>query len=217
MAGIAIRRFQSSDSFEELTSLLRRAFVPLGRRGLNCTCVDQTVDVTRQRVGLGDCFVAVADRKAVGTITLHDVDRASPVNWYRNPVVASIHQFAVDPIHQGTGVGRALLRMAEDWARCRRYVQLALDTPEPAEHLRAFYGRRGFMQAETIRLEGKSYFSVVLSKSLHPPARPSATAAWPARHPAEMAALQRTCRHFPPARSRHAGAPSPAETTPRTM
>ncbi len=197
MTGIAIRRFQLNDSLEALTTLLRRAFSSLGRQGLNCTCVDQTVDVTRQRVVQGDCFVAVADRRVVGTITLHDVDRASPVNWYRNPVVASIHQFAVDPNHQGVGIGQALLRTAEDWARCRRYVQLALDTPEPAEHLRAFYGRRGFMQAETTKLFGKSYFSVVLSKAVNPPARRSGPVSWPARHPAEMAALQRSTTQVP--------------------
>lgn len=191
MTGIAIRRLQLSDSLEELTSLLRRAFSSLGRQGLNCTCVDQTVDVTRQRVHLGDCFVAVADRRVVGTVTAHGVDPASPVSWYRNPAVASIHQFAVDPSHQGSGVGRALLRTAEAWARSRQYLQLALDTPEPAEHLRAFYGRRGFMQAETIQLAGKAYFSVVLSKAVNPPARQSSQFSWPARHPAEMAALQR--------------------------
>lgn len=192
MTGIGIRRIQPSDSLEELTSLLRRAFSVLGRQGLDCTCVDQTVAVTRQRVGLGDCFVAVADRRVVGTITLHGVDRASAVNWYRNPAVASMHQFAVDPSHQGTGVGRALLRTAEDWARSRRCLQLALDTPEPAEHLRAFYGRRGFLPAERTRILGKSYFSVVLSKAVNPPARPSRSVRWPARHPAEMALLART-------------------------
>src|SRR6476661_6594606 len=61
--GHAIRRLQLSDSLEELTSLLRRAFASLGRQGLNCTCVDQTAAVTRERVQLGDCFVAVADRR----------------------------------------------------------------------------------------------------------------------------------------------------------
>ncbi len=191
MTGIAIRRFQLNDSLEELTSLLHRAFSSLGRQGLKCTCVNQTVDVTRQRVGLGDCFVAAADRRVVGTITLHGVDRASPVNWYCNPAVASIHQFAVDPSHQGVGVGQALLHTAEDQARCRRYVQLALDTPEPAEHLRAFYGRRGFMQAETTKLSGKAYLSVVLSKAVNPLARGSGSIHWPPRHPAEMAVLQR--------------------------
>jgi GNAT superfamily N-acetyltransferase len=192
MIGFAIRRLQPGDSLEELTTLLRRAFASLGRLGLNCTCVDQTVDVTRRRVQLGDCLVAVADRQVVGTATLQGVDRTSPVNWYRHPEVASLHQFAVDPSHQGGGVGRALLRAAEEWARSRRYLQLALDTPEPAAHLRAFYGRRGFMHAETVRHSGKSYVSVVLSKAIDRPATQAASSAWPARHPAEMAALRRS-------------------------
>jgi GNAT superfamily N-acetyltransferase len=208
MTGFAIRRLQLSDSLEELASLLRRAFASLGCQGLNCTCVDQTAAVTRKRVQLGDCFVAVADRRVVGTVTVHGADRASPVNWYRNPEVASIHQFAVDPSRQGVGVGSALLRAAEDWARCRRYVQLALDTPQPAEHLRAFYGGRGFMEAETVKLSGKSYFSVVLSKAIDQPATRSASIPWPARHPAEMAALRRGAGSASPSLNRVGSTPS---------
>ena len=167
--------------------MLRRAFAPLGGRGLNCTCVDQTVDMTRGRIRLGDCFVAIRKNRVVGTITLHAADLASPVRWYREPKVASIHQLAVDPSYQGTGVGQALLRTAETWARSRQYLELALDTPEPAGHLHAYYDRRGFRLMDTVQLEGKSYHSVILSKTIGYPVSSARSDHWPAQHSAAMA------------------------------
>jgi GNAT superfamily N-acetyltransferase len=194
MNAIGIRRISPDDSLEDLTGMLHRAFGPLGRQGLDCIGVDQTVDVTRRRVRLGDCFVAVVDGRVVGTITLHAHDRASPVRWYRKPTVASIHQFAVDPSHQGTGVGQALLRTAENWARCRQYLELALDTPQRAQHLCVYYGRRGFNVVDTVQLERRSYLSAVFSKNIGLLASRSVTDIWPARHPAELAALARSAR-----------------------
>lgn len=189
MAVIAIRRVLPDDSLEELTGMLRWAFAPPGHCGLNCSCVDQTVDVTPQRLRLGDCFVAVIEGRIVGTITLHAVDHASPVRWYRKPTVASIHQLAVDPHHQGTGVGHALLRKAEAWARSRQYLELALDTPEPAQHLHLYCGIHGFRRMDTAQLEGKFYRSVVLSKSIACPVRRLGSHAWPAGDPASRALL----------------------------
>lgn len=192
MNAIGIRRLSPNDSLDELTGLLHRAFGPLGRQGLKCTCVDQSVDMTRGRVQLGDCFVAVVNGRVVGTITVHACERASPVRWYRKPSVASIHQFAVDPSHQGTGVGRALLRTAEAWASCRQYLQLALDTPQRAEYLTAYYSRRGFKVVDALQVDGRSYVSVVLSKTINQLTSRSAIDSWPPRHPAEMAALARS-------------------------
>ena len=182
MSGFRIRRLRPNDSLEDLTDMLRRAFAPLGRLGLNCTCVDQTLEMTRQRSRLGDCFVAIVEDRIVGTVTLHATDRASPVRWYREPTVASIHQLAVDPGYQGFGIGRALLRLAETWARRRGYLELALDTPEGADHLLAFYGHHGFRRVGTMQLEGKSYRSGILSKATGRPeeeieARPPVPAA----------------------------------------
>lgn len=187
MNAIRIRRLCPSDSLEALTGLLHRAFAPLGRRGLNCQSVDQGVDTTRERVALGDCFVAVAGENIVGTLTLHGPDPASPVRRYRRATVASIHQFAVEPEYQGGGVGQALLLSAERGAAKAGFLELALDTPQPARHQRAYYGRRGFDEVETVQFEGRRYRSVVLSKAI------TTTRCWadhwPWRHPAEMAAL----------------------------
>ncbi|MGY4830544.1 GNAT family N-acetyltransferase [Sphaerotilaceae bacterium SBD11-9] len=194
MTSIGIRRLLPSDSLEDLTALLHRAFAPLGQQGIACTCVDQSVETTRRRARLGDCFVAVCGGKVVGTITLHGTEWASPIRRYRDPAVASLHQFAVDPEHQRQGIGHGLLRTAENWARSRQYHELALDTPAAAEQLRDFYGRCGFKLADVARLAGKPYLSVILSKSLDRTAFAPGPAFWPARHPAEWAWLHRAER-----------------------
>lgn len=189
MTAISIRHLLPSDSLEALTDMLRQAFAPLGERGLNCTCVDQTVETTRHRVSLGDCFVAVARGQIVGTVTLQPSDGNVAIRWYRHPAVASLHQLGVAPSYQCAGIGSALLRTAECWASERRYRGLALDTPEPAQHLRDFYGRHGFRAKETLQIDGRAYRSVVLSKPIGQPRRRPTLDAWPARHPAEMAIL----------------------------
>jgi GNAT superfamily N-acetyltransferase len=197
MNAIQIRRLDSSDSLEALTGLLHRAFAPLGRRGLNCQSVDQRVETTLERVSRGECLVAVAGGRIVGTLTLHGPDAASPVARYREPSVGSIHQFAVEPGYQGRGVGHALLRAAECRASSAGRLELALDTPQPARHQRAYYGRRGFKEVDTVQLEGRRYRSVVLSKPIKTTAVRQQADHWPWRHPAEMAAmaLARARRH----------------------
>ncbi len=173
MNTIQIRRLRATDSFDELTSLLHRAFAPLGRLGLQCTGVDQSVDTTSRRAHRGDCFVALADARIVGTMTLEGPERGSPCRWYRRPEVASVHQFAVDPLYQGQGCGKALLREAEHWARKRGYGELALETPLAAEDLVSYYQARGFKPVEQMQKPDKNYLSVVLSKTVSRLKRPA--------------------------------------------
>jgi GNAT superfamily N-acetyltransferase len=163
---IQIRRIDQRDSLDELTSMLHRAFSGLGRMGLRCTCVDQSIDVTARRVRRGDCYVARAGGRIVGTMTLEAPVRGSACHWYRRPEVASLHQFAVDPCEQGRGFGKALLLFASQRARAQGYCELALDTPADASHLIALYLRQGFRIVETMRKPAKDYRSIVLSKTI---------------------------------------------------
>ena len=170
MKRIQIRRLEASDSLEDLTALLHRAFGPLGRMGLPCTCVDQSLEVTRSRVERGDCFVALADDRLVGTLTLEGPDRRNECALYRRPDVASVHQFAVEPLAQGLGCGDALLQFAQRWALEQGYSELALDTPSLATHLLAYYERQGFRPVAQLQRVGRRYLSTVLTKTLahHP-------------------------------------------------
>lgn len=162
---VELRRFDPArDSFVALTALLHRAFTPLGAMGLNCTSVDQTVETTRLRAMRGDCYVAVCDARIIGTMTLYATDRESVCELYRRDDSASLRQFAVEPVWQSRGIGTLLIAFADHWAATRGYAQLALDTPQPAAHLIAFYRGQGFRLVDFVRFDGKRYDSAILSK-----------------------------------------------------
>jgi GNAT superfamily N-acetyltransferase len=163
----AIRPLGDSDSLSSLTDLLHRAYGPLASLGLNYTSVDQTTGETGARIARGKCAVVEINGKVVGTITVIGArpDRGTP--WYREPHVASAHQFAVEPALQGHGIGTALMSWAESWAPNHGYSQLAVDTAESAHHLIAYYAKRGYRFIEFAQWPGKHYRSVVYSKELH--------------------------------------------------
>jgi GNAT superfamily N-acetyltransferase len=166
IGGMLVRRFDpATDSYEDMTQLLHRAFTRLGRMGLNCTCVDQPASITLERAFSGDCFVALCNDKLVGTITLYGHDPQSPCPYYHRGDVATIRQFGIEPMWQSRGIGKMLLALAEHWAAERGYAELALDTPIPAAHLIGFYRRQGFRIVDVFRFEGKRYESAILSKA----------------------------------------------------
>jgi len=167
MAGrIVLRRFDPAhDSYEQLTTMLHRAFARLGMMGLNCTCVGQSPAVTEQRAQAGDCFVMVCGAQVVGTMTLYGRDDESACKHYRSRRVATIRQLAVDPAWHNHGIGKAQLAFAEHWAATHGYDELALDTPYPAAHLVAFYRANGFRLVDKMRFAGKVYDSAILSKA----------------------------------------------------
>jgi GNAT superfamily N-acetyltransferase len=162
----AIRLLAAGDSLALLTDLLHRAYAPLGARSLNYTAVDQTVETTAHRVSLGTCAVLTLGERIVGTITVRPPKADSDCAWYRLPHVAIATQFAVEPEHQGAGLGAQLMDWAEAWARSNGYAEIAVDTAEPAAHLVAYYARRGHRLVDDVQWPGKTYRSVILSKRL---------------------------------------------------
>lgn len=161
-----IRQLNAADSIAALTDLIHRAYANLGAMGLNYTAVDQSVEVTANRVARGICSVATIGERVVGTITVEGVKSDGGSPWFREANVASVHQFAVDPSFQRRGIGTALMDWAELWAKQEHFSELAVDTAEPAEHLVAFYRRRGYRFIEFAQWAGKRYRTVILSKSL---------------------------------------------------
>ncbi|HXX85956.1 MAG TPA: GNAT family N-acetyltransferase [Casimicrobiaceae bacterium] len=166
-ASVAIRQLAEGDALETLTALLHRAYASLGARGLNYTAVDQSVEETARRIAQGVCAVATLDSVLVGTVLARGgPNLRSTSRWYQQPNVASAGQLAVDPAYQGRGIGSSLVAWAEQWAKSRGYAEIAVDTAEPADHLKRFYTARGYRFVEIVQWQGKRYRSVVLSKSL---------------------------------------------------
>ena len=169
---LVLRPLAESDSLETLTALLHRAYSRLGAMGLNYTAVDQTVEVTAQRVASGQCFVAEHEGRIVGTVTVGgawDVQRvpgARQCPWYLRRDIAHLHQLGVDPAAQGQGIGHLLIAACEQWARDQGLCAIALDTAAPASHLRARYARLGYSDADEVQWSGKTYRTVIMVKAL---------------------------------------------------
>jgi predicted N-acetyltransferase YhbS len=164
---IAIRAFGPDDNIEELTALLHRSYAALGARGLNYTAVDQTADVTQSRIGKGICLVAVErGERLVGTVLFQPSLTATGSPWLERPDVAHLGQFGVEPRLQKQGLGARLMDTVEMRARESNAKEIALDTAEPATHLIAWYSRRGYRFIEYAQWRGKTYRSVIMSKTL---------------------------------------------------
>lgn len=57
------------------------------------------------------------------------------------------------------------MSFADHWAATRGYAQLALETPQQALQLVAFYRSHGFRIIDTMRFEPRSYDSVILTRA----------------------------------------------------
>jgi GNAT superfamily N-acetyltransferase len=168
-----IRALSAQDDVVAITSLLHRAYARLGAMGLNYTAVDQSVDITRQRMAQGECFVATdAAGAVIGTVTVagpYDPARqpwAANVPWFIEPQTAHFHQLAVDPSAAGQGIGDALVARCEVWAKSEGFARMACDTAIPAHHLRHRYARLGYAEVGEVQWDGKTYRSVILQKDL---------------------------------------------------
>ena len=162
-----IRALADSDSLDELTALLHRAYAPLGALGLNYTAVDQDAATTRRRLDNGQGYVLLEAEVIVGAILVVPPSaRASYCAWYDRPDVAILSQYAIEPRLQGRGLGSRLLRFAEERAREQGAAEATVDTAEHAAHLVRFYQARGYREIGLEQWQGKTYRSVLLSKSL---------------------------------------------------
>jgi GNAT superfamily N-acetyltransferase len=86
--------------------------------------------------------------------------------WLARPDVAHFAQFAVDPDHQGRGIGRLLMETAEQRAAEIGAAEIALSTPEPAAWLVAMYERHGYAIVERWHWAETNYISAIMSKRL---------------------------------------------------
>ena len=134
--------------------------------GLRYVATWQDEEITRRRIAGAECWVADSDGKIVGTITLYPPGLGRKHPFYLQAGVARIGQFGVEPELQGTGLGSHIMEHVEERARELGATELAGDTAEPAQHLHAFYERRGYRVVGRIRWDAVNYESVIRSKAL---------------------------------------------------
>ena len=127
----------------------------------------QSSDITAKRISEGECYVAVQNDVIIATILLKPPCNSSGHPHYDRGDVASIHQFAVEPDLQKSGVGSRLLEFVESRAIKLGANELACDTAEGASHLIDMYKRRGYRKVGKASWDGTNYDSFILSKLLH--------------------------------------------------
>lgn len=163
---IQYRELRVTDDVVAITHLLHEAYAPLAAAGMRYVASHQSPEITRQRMGKGDTFVALDGERVIGVITLAEAASTSGSPHYDRPDVANFGQFAVLPAYQGRGVGSELIQMVEKRARDNGIVELALDTSEHAHHLIAMYERRGYRFVEYVRWAQVNYRSRIFSKRI---------------------------------------------------
>ena len=88
-------------------------------------------------------FVAESDERTVGFIS-GELREGSPT--FRQRTWASVDDVYVEPDHRNAGVGRALLKSVEAWARERRADGISLQVAAANERGRKFYEELGFRE-----------------------------------------------------------------------
>ena len=161
---IEIRLIRPDDDYAELTELLHRAYSSLAARGMKFLASHQDEKMTRERIGEGECYVAIENGRFIGTIVWRSTQQTSGTPWYDRPDVSSFGQFAVEPKLRNRGIGSKLLAIAERRAAATGAAELALDTAEPADDLIRFYTKRGYRFIEYTQWKLANYRSVIMSK-----------------------------------------------------
>ena len=104
---------------------------------------DRVVSADGQRI-----IVAEADGEVVGV--LHMFERAA----LEKPCEAVVQALVVDSEARSSGVGEALMREAEAWARHRKLPSVSLYSGDHRKRAHAFYERIGYrIKATSVRLE----------------------------------------------------------------
>src|SRR5689334_19280641 len=91
-------------------------------------------------------LVALLDGRVVGL--MHAFARPA----LERPCEAVVQALVVDETCRGQGIGQALMREAEAWAKARDLACVVLHTHVDREAARAFYARNGYATAATSHL-----------------------------------------------------------------
>ena len=130
-------------------------------------CASSFVDPTGQRTSLEN-----AQREYTKLIRWGEIRRAAgyvelgrSTDLAANDHVVEVKGLAVDPVHQGRGIGRALVQAAAEEAACRGARRLTLRVLSHNDIARALYERSGFVVEGVLRGEfliGGEYVDDVL-------------------------------------------------------
>lgn len=99
--------------------------------------------VERSKSETLECFVAELDDAVIGVVEVRLADSPSPHSMLR-PIRSASVDIVVDENHRRRGIGAALMRRAEAWARGHGAENLMLDMLRANEQAAAFYRALGY-------------------------------------------------------------------------
>jgi RimJ/RimL family protein N-acetyltransferase len=140
---VEVRAATTADE-EPLTALDRAAWTPFSSPGPR----DEAAPLFNERTSHEDVLVAVVDGELAGYIRLNRATR-----FQSSDHVLTVNGIAVDPAHQGRGVGRVLIDAAIAEARRRGARRLTLRVFSPNERARRLYESAGFVVEGVLREE----------------------------------------------------------------
>lgn len=162
-----IRLFdEKTDSAEELTDLLHRAYKRLADMGLNFIATFQSVEYTRNYFKKGECYILESEGKLVGTVFYYITIWDDAPEIFKENDSVLIGKFAVEPELQKLGLGSMLMDFVESHAHTNNKKRVVLDTSEKALHLIDYYNKRGYEYKHHWQWPDVNYKSVILSKEL---------------------------------------------------
>ncbi len=171
-AKVRVRLIEADDSLAHLTYLLHRAYKQHSDRGIQALAAFQPEEVTKKRIAGGECYVALHMGKIVGTILFKNATQTAAggvggetkIPLFARGDVASFSQFAVEPEHQGHGIGSVLMQAVEKRAAETGASEIGLSTPEPATWLVNMYKRHGYRVVEHVQWKETNYVSAIMAK-----------------------------------------------------
>lgn len=165
---LQIKRYQEEHLplVPELTVLIHEAYKVLADKGFRYTGTYQPIEKTLERLKRGESYLSFWDGQLVGTISLYAPKADSPCEYYRKEGVYHFGQYAVKPIFQGQGIGKALLQFVEERTKTLGGKELSLDTATGAVELIATYQRHGYKIVTTTQWLSTNYLSVVMTKKI---------------------------------------------------
>lgn len=154
-----------ADNVARLTALFHRAYAEHALQGRRFFGSYQSVEDTRRRVQKGECWVASVGGDYVGSVTVSGPGGFAE-GYPAAPQAGSFAQLAVDPAWRGTGLGSALLALAEERLAVLGCTAVVIDTSSEAADLIGWYEQKGYEVVGVWRWEVTNYDSTVLRKPI---------------------------------------------------
>jgi GNAT superfamily N-acetyltransferase len=105
----------------------------------------------------GDLYVLLRDSKLVASVCVNKVEPEEyrGLNWSLQEEAMVIHRMSVDPMYRGRGIGKELLKFAEDLAQAKCCRYLKADTNSINDKMRALFLKCGYNFIGEIIFSGK--------------------------------------------------------------